>query len=449
MRKIIYIFLLFCFFSCKKFLDAKNDKTITTPETLDDLVGLLNNTVVINRNDVAYGLSSSDDYYLTLARYNTLSSSQQNLYYWGPDVFLGAVNPTPWAKAYGVINVSNICLETLPSIQRTSFNASEYDNVAGTALFNRGYFFWKIAVTWSKSYNEDTYEKDLGIPLRLNSNFNEVSVRSSVKETYQQILRDVQMSIPLLPVKSEVVERPSKVAAYGLMARIYLSMNKYDQALVYADSCLKEYSILMDYNELNASSTNPIPLFNKEIIVYFSAIPMGSIVPSRIAIDTSLYASYDSTDLRRKVFFNYQPTDGTYSFKGSYGASGSFFSGIATDEMFLTRAECYARGGNVGKALEDLNTLLENRYNTGTFMRISTGTAKDILEKILLERRKELAFRDLRWMDIKRLNILDPSISLKRIIGSTSYELTPNDNRFALPIPNVDISLSNMQQNPR
>lgn len=74
---------------------------------------------------------------------------------------------------------------------------------------------------------------------------------------------------------------------------------------------------------------------------------------------------------------------------------------------------------------------------------------KTVLQIILNERRKELLFRGLRWIDIKRLNKEGADISIKRRIEGKDYILTANENRFALPLPMDIIAETGMPQNPK
>ena len=120
--------------------------------------------------------------------------------------------------------------------------------------------------------------------------------------------------------------------------------------------------------------------------------------------------------------------------------------------MFLIRAECKARGvnGNPGDkdaALVDLNTLLSKRYDA-SFVQVDAANATDALNRILLERRKELLMRGLRWIDIKRLNKEGANIEVKRIISGQTYILQPNANYYALPLPTDIINLTGIPQNP-
>jgi hypothetical protein len=121
--------------------------------------------------------------------------------------------------------------------------------------------------------------------------------------------------------------------------------------------------------------------------------------------------------------------------------------GLATDEMYLIRAETYARKGDKTSALADLNTLLAKRYN-GTFVQVTAVDANAALIRILLERRKELLLRGIRWIEIKRLNKEGANIIPKRKIGTLVFTLQPNANYYALPLPVDIIQLAGIPQNP-
>src|SRR6185312_8637460 len=123
-----------------------------------------------------------------------------------------------------------------------------------SALFFRAYYFGQLAWVYAKAYDKSTAGKDLGIALRLTSDFNVTSTRATVEETYQKIVADAQESVMYLPELPEHPYRPSKAAAYGLLARTYLSMRQYDSAFRYADLCLGLQNSLLNYND---GSINP------------------------------------------------------------------------------------------------------------------------------------------------------------------------------------------------
>jgi hypothetical protein len=211
---------------------------------------------------------------------------------------------------------------------------------------------------------------------------------------------------------------------------------------------LKLYDSLLDYNTLNTTTQYPVPLFNKEVI--FHATLSNDLYAKTVIVDTNLYKSYNVNDLRQKVFFKTN-TNGGMRFVGTYtgGTGFIFFAGIATDELYLTRAECYARAGKITEAMNDLNTLMVKRWKTGTFVPFTAATTSDAMKLILEERRKETIFRGLRWLDLRRLNSEGANITLTRVVDGQTYTLIPNSPRYALPLPPDVISLTGMPQNDR
>jgi starch-binding outer membrane protein, SusD/RagB family len=433
------------FSSCKKFLDEKPDRSLAVPQTISDAQALLDNNERMNSNCPASGEASTDSYYMTIADFNAAPGiADRSLYLWGDEIIYNTF-PNDWSYAYMPVYHANLALEHIEKIQRTATNAPQWDNVKGSALLYRARCFLTAVAIWSKAYNKSTAASDPGIPLRLSSDFNQPSQRASVQAVYDQIITDLQQAIPLLPLNPAHVIRPSKAAAYALLSRTFLYMQQYQKAGQYADSCLQLHSTLLDYNTLNADASYPVPQFNKEVIMHFTMKSLGQL---SLRVDSVLYNSYEENDLRKKVFFN-SNNDGSYGFKGSYDGSYFLFCGITTGELYLTRAECYARAGNITAAMDDLNALFQKRFKTGTFTRQTAASKEEALDKVLAERRKELLLRDLRWMDIKRLNLEGYTIILKRVLDTKIVELVPNDPKYALPLPATVIAMTGMPQNPR
>lgn len=432
--------------SCKKYLDEKSDKSLVELKTLDDLQGLLNDEYIMNTFSPAFGESSADDFFLLPSVYNELDIINQQAYSWTLTNY-SYIND--WAYSYNAVYNSNYCLEQIERAQKNTQNENKWNTVKGSALFFRSYYFLQLAWVYAKAYDENTAQNELGIVLRLGSDFNKPSVRATIRETYNQILNDLKIANEYLPDLPEHPNNPSRAANYALLARAYLSMRKYDSAYKYADLSLQLESRLLDYNDASISrfSTVPFSPFNKEILFYTTMSSSTTIKsPSKASIDTLLYDQYDNNDLRKAIFF--RPFNGKQRFKGSY-ASGTttLFTGIAIDETYLIRAECNARLGKVNEAMNDLNALLEKRWANGTFVPVSATSQERAIEMILKERRKELLMRGLRWADIKRLNKEGANITPKRIIGSQIYTLSPNDNKYALPIPKDIIDQTGIPQN--
>lgn len=446
------IFLLLLFSSCnEEWLEAKRDISLAIPTTLQDMRALLNNTNVFQYENRGFADPLADGYYITEEEFQSLDELNRNLYTWKKDhVYAGRTSISDWDDSYEQVFFANVVLEGLSDITPGPGQQEEWNDVKGGALLFRARAFYNLAQLFCASYDPSTARTDMGIPLRLVSDVEAPVVRSTVQETYAQIIEDLKEAAGLLRVTPEFKSDASRPAAFGLLARCFLSMRDYDQALSYADSCLRLYDVLLDYNELNSSTTYPFERFNGEVILHGRLAPTYPLTSvSRGIVDSLLLASYDENDLRGSLFFRIN-ADGGKTFRGAYTGLSSRFSGIATDEMLLTRAECYARSGETGLAMTDLNTLLEKRFREGTFVPLVANDGEDPLSLILAERRKELLFRGLRWSDLRRLN-KEPgfAITLQRKAGGQLYSLPPGDPRYILPIPDYVIEYSGIAQNER
>lgn len=444
----------------KQFLDAKPTTTLVVPTTLTDFQALLDNTSVFGQVPTL-GEASADNYWFPDSTWLGLDTREHNAYIWAPDIFGGQGGQLDWNTPYQQVFYANVVLDGLPNIKYNADSAAQWDALEGTALFFRAFAFYNIAQLFALPYDPTHDSAGLGIPLRLHSDVTTPSVRSSVWQTYQQILNDLDSAEQFLPVTlpGNYRNRPIRLAAQALLSRVYLSMRNYVMARTTADSALKVYSTLIDYNTLPLSRGVPIGLLNSETLyqasflnpatqgaTYFSVLEGGFYANTRI--DTGLIDSYDSNDLRRVVYYHYKPPDSSY-LKGSYAGNNFPFGGLATDELYLIRAEGAARAGDAASAMSDVNTLLSNRWKTGTFPGYTVGSAQEALDTVLLERRKELSFRGLRWTDLRRLNAEGANITLTRFLFGQTYTLTPNSDLYTLPLPPDVINLSTMKQNPR
>lgn len=443
-------------YSCDKaaFLDAKPRTTISIPMTSQDLRQLLDNDLVMNLG-TTLGDVSGDDYFVSLSYWqnNITLIRERNAYVWAEDIFevQGAI--PDWNVLYQQILIANVVIDRMGSIERTNGDQREWNDLKGAAHFYRAYAFHNLMELFAPPYDEASASSDLGIPLKLKGDINEAIFRSSVAECYAQIIADLNTASTLLgtAVQTVHINRPSKPAALAALARVYLSMRQYDNALRYADSCLSLHHTLIDYNTLNLALAVPVPVQNAETIFHSRMLNRNlatNIIHTSavdVKVDTLLYALYAEGDIRKPFFFN---TNLTFKRGGNYTGTSNHFTGIATDEIYLIRAECRVRQGNVNGALSDLNTLLSHRYES-PYTAITETNPDTLLDIVLTERRKELVRRGTRWSDLRRLNKEGRNITLTRRLGENTYTLLPNSVRYVLPIPPDEISLSNISQNDR
>ena len=452
---LFYTTVLICgLSSCTKssFLDKKPNTSIIIPSSLPELRSLLDNTNVFT---VSPGLGevSADNYYLAFNDWQALSLLEHNTHNWAKDLFGTNRQVNDWTIPYRQVLYANIVLEKLWEIDPAAADLNEWKDLKGSALFLRALAFSNLVQHFAPAFDSSTATTDPGIPLRIVTNIHQLYPRASVKECYDLIFHDLSEAAALLSVSLPATarNRPSRPAVYALVSRLCISTRQYEKAGRYADSCLSLYSKLIDYNTLSQSAATPFERSNDETIYYCQATTTLNVLlttSTTVFADTLLYRSYAANDLRRSIFFR-TISSNNMGIKRGYSGTVFAYTGLATDEVYLNRAESFARSGNMLAAMNDLNTLLSKRWKIGTYTALSAVSPADALNKILTERRKELIWRGIRWSDLKRLNKEGASITLSRLLDGQLYTLPPNSPLYVFPIPEDEISLSGITQNPR
>ncbi|WP_343533306.1 RagB/SusD family nutrient uptake outer membrane protein [Pedobacter sp.] len=433
-----------CLLGCEEFLAEKPDQRLATIETIKDMQALLDDYAKLNYSDPAMAEVYGDNYFMADEVFNARNEYDRNMYVFA-DARIFQPKLNVWNNVYTQVNIANIVLQAVRDKEQRINDRNGISLIRAQALFFRAKAFFNALNVWTMPYNVNSAGALPGIPLRLNANFNLSSTRSTIAEGYRQVIADFKESCAVLPLHALTPMRPSKASAYGMLSRVYLQMRDYVQAEKYADSCLQLKSGLLDYNTLNAGSNYPVPKLNVEVVFEGRGEMAAPLVQERALIKPDLYQLYEANDLRKTIFF--KASGKNFVFKGSYEAAASIFNGITTAEMLLSRSECLIRNGDVQKGLDDLNTLLRHRYKTGTFSSINVVAKEDALVLVKAERRKELAFRCMRWLDIRRFNEEGDGIVIRRTINGKTFTLIPRSNSYALAIPEDVIELSGMKQN--
>jgi len=449
---IILIFFLGLISGCKKILEEKSDERLSVPTTLEDFQALLNQAGYMNTNFIAAGEASSDDYYLNEADFNALYyESEKRQYTWQPSYVTRPLSDVgdEWYQTYTPIYISN---SVLKGLKDNHLIGPKADNIKGQALVFRAARYLDGVQIWSLAYNKQTANTDLGMVLRVDPDITTPSVRSSVQQTYDLIIKDLTEAIPLLPATQISVTLPSKDAAYGLLVRTYLFMGDYEKALQNAEAALANTNVrVLDFNTLDPNADFPIPAVKQisQETIFWTPLYYASHLSQEVSkITPELYDLYDEKDLRKTIYFG-RNSDNSYFFKGNHLGGPGLMSSLTPAELLLIVAECSARSGQLPKAANALNTLAVKRWKTGGFTSYVFSDNTVALRTILEERRRELAFRGLRWADIRRLNREGYNITLTRTVNGQTYLLPPNDLRYAIAIPETIIELSGIKQNPR
>jgi hypothetical protein len=297
--------------------------------------------------------------------------------------------------------------------------------------------------------------------------------RNTVSEVYTRIITDLDSAYTLMPTTAIAAAYHatnsnyiSKYAAKAIEARAYLYKGDYanarDAALdvvqhggytlattssaftAYWTSAVASTNKLETILELNMSVTSNNG--NGGLDYEFSQTGYGDLLSN-----AEVYALYSATDYRRALILkgtrkgNSQPAFVVNKYTNVGNPDRDEVKVIRYAEVLLTLAEGYARTSQEGQALLYLNQLAQLRDPSFPGY---ASTGQQLLDDILNERRKELAFEGLRFFDLKRLNLV-----INRPPQPFSYTSYPTvsitDYRRLLPIPQAETDVNpNIAQNP-
>ncbi|RZL06224.1 MAG: RagB/SusD family nutrient uptake outer membrane protein, partial [Pedobacter sp.] len=437
MKKYLLFYLVLLTSSCQDdFLAIKPAKSLLVPTTLADFQALLDDATTMNTNH-SVNWVATDDFVTTDAAWQGFRTPEErNSYIWTKDIFEGGTS-ADWNKPYLQVLNANIVLDGLKTFKGSINEQQKAREIEGSALFYRAMAFYNLLQKFAVPYNSVDAGLQKGIPIRVLSDINSSIGRGTLQESYDQVILDLEMATSRLPASTNTKTRPAKAAGLALLARVYLTISNYEKALFYAEECLKLNHTLLDYN---LNSPNVDVAGNAEVIYNCGNSNWSFINSTLSGAPADLYALYQLDDLRRQYYFIVRPNN-IFVYRQMNAQNVGRFSGLATDEVYLTKAECQARLKISNYGLDALNELMIKRWRKDEFMPFSADNAETALKLILTERRKELVNRGTRWTDLRRLNLdSNFAVTIKRNLKGQEYVLLPNDVLYTYPIPQNEIN---------
>ncbi|AUP77933.1 RagB/SusD family nutrient uptake outer membrane protein [Flavivirga eckloniae] len=471
MKKIIYIIIAFAFIvsGCTRdsFLDIKPKGTVI-PSTLQDYRALLDQVLgppMQPSLSLGFGRSHSLPSFVTdnqninedIVTSFGLNRRQIRAYTFQESFYSPQEEDLDWLLYYNQIYGANLILEGLDEV--TDGTSSQINELKAEARLHRAFAYFNLVNIYSVHYDPASASTDLGMPIREGIELEGLDLtRVSVQETYDYILNDITMGLNDLKDSQpqNVIFRPSKAAAQGLLAKIYLYMGNYNLALNAANEALSYNDVLRDINDDERSQENPnvilqpLAINNVEVIWAKSYLFLDPIFATEELVDS--YEVDDARSLWYDTLENFfgQSIDGS-AYISQLNSEDYATVGITTADMYLIVAECNARLGNTEAANTSLNLLRENRFFTDTYTPLMITDPTELLTFVKAERRREMVSSMQRMFDIKRYNRFDnDNISLSHTVGSLSGSIEPNSLNWAFPISEKYIQLNpEIIQNPR
>lgn len=429
MKRNLYIALLMLLSagmpSCKEFLDVK-PKGVILPEKLGDYEAMLNAPTMIETFP-AHMIYITDD---LQGRYTiTERKSEANAYYWKPQMENSTeVSPPVWGEQYRSVYNCNVIINYIGNTPGSELKKNE---ILAEALAIKAQCYFNLLTVYAKAYDPATASTDPGIPLVNSTDVTaEVPQRSTVQVTVDSIISSLQRAAASLPAASINRVRINKYGALAMLSRVYLYTGDYDNAILYADKALEVPHQLLDLNTITDREDMPISELNPESL--WVRISPDYVVPGFLQYSDDLLTYFNDND-QRYFLFTRDPLP-----KERILADGNMSFGITFPEIYLNKAEVLARKGSTGDAMDIINMIRKKRIKPAAYADLNAASPEDALQKVLAERRRELAFLGLRWMDMKRLDLEGRMPEVKRLnIETQAVEATlpPHSPNYTFEIP--------------
>ncbi len=310
-----------------------------------------------------------------------------------------------WSSAYVTINQTNLVLANLDKV----VTRADKEDVEGEARFIRGLLYFELAKYYGRFWGDGDQNTNLAVPLVLTPTTAVSDAdnrpRATVAAVYAQAISDLTRAEQLLLEGSDGT-RATKSAAAAVLSRVYLAQGDFARARDAAQRVIAAnvYSLAATFdqafNEAAAGYTRE-NIFRMSVTAqtgtnnmqqFYSPAALGG--RGDVRIQASHLTRYEAGDVRAG-FFN---ISGGNRFSNKWNVQFNDVAYIRFAEMLLTRAECNFRlGTTIGAApLADVNAI---RTRAGL---PALTQANLTLDRILAERRLELAFEGQLLWDLKR-----------------------------------------------
>lgn len=356
-----------------------------------------------------------------------------------------------WSICYQGVQRCNIVLNRIDGI--SDMDAATRTIRTGETKFLRALNYFNIVRIWGDA------------PLVLHETSDPFEgfthQRNPAAAIYEQVLKDLQEAVKVLPSEPAQAGRATKGAAQTLLGKVYLTLGRYDEAAAILQEVISsnQYQLLTSFKEVfdennknnresvfeiqfrhstngegnnspdpNAGFVNNRPSPN--IITLFESNPDDRFGASVRKDNMGLYYSGKSVGIKG--------TDGTYGFNTIV---------LRYADVLLMASEALNElGYNRENAFGYLNQV-RNRANAAPYAAGDLPDQESFREALAKERRLELAFENHRWFDLLRTGkaleamqaankgVLDP-------LGGSALNFSIQAHQLLFPVPQAQIDAS-------
>jgi starch-binding outer membrane protein, SusD/RagB family len=444
--------MLLLFSSCKKkFLDLVPYDQVPQDQAIVDEAGMqaavlglysdLRSSTLYGRSLPLYGDLMADNAFISTTNSNRYIAEFNYTY-----INTNADMRDTWGIAYGAILRAN-------NIINAPITTTNSPQLKGEALVMRALMYFNLVNWYAKQFTVDPNAD--GVPIVLTYDAFKKPARSKVSEVYAQIDADLAAAFSQMTSTTKNSSYVTKYVARALQARVALFKGDWATAKTAALDVVQNggYTLATAPNLVNYWK-NAAPVTNKlETIFEITSDAVNNNGTNALSYfydqsgygdaigSDDLYNQYTATDVRRGLFITTTKAGLTVRVVNKYSNTSNASDKddtkvIRLAEVLLTLAEAYQRTADDVNAKVYLNQLATIRDPSFTGY---TSTGAQLLNDIIAERRKELAFEGMRYLDLQRLNLDVTRVNINsNYIGITPVSIPVGNFRRIFPVPQAE-----------
>lgn len=422
MKKTLFIAvsLVLLATSCEKLLDVRPDDKLYTEDALkteDDFQLLLNSCYDVMANTY-HGRSQHLSELLSDNLAQPVNNQDLTSIYNRDQSFFNGEVGGMFAQPYIATYRANTLMDELP--KNSSLSDDFKKRVEAECRFIRAYGYFDLIRKFAQPYGYTPDNNHPGVVLRLSATSDPLP-RATVGEVYDAIIEDLNFAADNLPDENSIYA--DTYAAHALLAKVYFSMNDFENAVTHSDAVINSgfyqldpeddrYSVAISSETVFGILSTDIDRRSGELKGKYNTNSNPTLGPSRELYEIVVS---DSNDTRNR-FFEVLNEGKENEFIGYNRFNGEYFSIplLHMTELKLLRAEALLESGNTDAARNDLNDILSRAYGGNSDYLLGSGAAKaTILESIQLQKRIELFAEGERIHDLKRRGVRGENITIR------------------------------------
>lgn len=351
-----------------------------------------------------------------------------------------------WEFSYYMINQANIGIKGL---NESSLSDTDKDELMSQFLGLRGFYYFQLALEYN---HHPSYKTDAAAPPIYLEPAVDSKAMSDITTLFNQIKSDLTEASQKASESRINKTYLNKHVIEGFKARVHLYLGEYAEAEASAAAARSGFSMnaaqYSGQDDMSADEVIWAMAQSSDQSNYYYVAPHAFTDHSQDAYYGTFFNDdfvnlFSTTDVRNTFYAAYTLNPALYyrwvSSKWNFAFTSDMIL-MRAPEMLLIEAEAKARQGEA-----DAATLLFDLQSNRDSAAVASGnTGQDLIDEIMVERRKELYCElGVEWFDAKRLRTGMPRTANHRV-SMAADPIVADDKRFILCIPQAEIDANEL-----